>query len=120
INAHNIQEIYDLVPQEILANNWRTQLDFIKKEIEKDSEKAAMMFLRIAKHNVHMKSEFSIYRKIEREDNVELELREYPLRNILLNVLHTFFSDFTRREIYVEVSDFFQKVKVDYETIQVA
>ena len=67
INAHNIQEIYDLVPQDVLAQNWRKQLDFIKTEIKQDLDKAALMFLRIAKHNTHMRSEFSIYRKIEND-----------------------------------------------------
>lgn len=52
INAHNIQEIYDLVPQDILSRNWRNQMDYIQKEIELDSRKAAMMFLRLAKHSI--------------------------------------------------------------------
>ncbi|MEE1961073.1 ATP-binding protein [Allomuricauda taeanensis] len=120
INAHNIQEVYDLVPQEILAQNWRKQLDFIKEEIEKDMDKAALMFLRIAKHNTHMRSEFSIYRKLERDDNIELDKKEHNLRNVLLNTLHTFFSDFSKQNVYVEVDDFFFKVSFDYETIQVA
>src|SRR5688500_10957181 len=51
INAHNIQGIYDLVPQEILASNWKNQLEYIEKEIKKSTKKAAMMFLRMAKHN---------------------------------------------------------------------
>lgn len=120
INAHNIQEIYDLVPQDVLAQNWRKQVEFIKEEISKDLDKAAMTFLRIAKHNTHMRSEFSIYRKIERDDNIELDKKEHNLRNVLLNTLHTFFSDFSKRNIYVEVNDFYFKVKFDYETIQVA
>lgn len=120
INAHNIQEIYDLVPQDVLAKNWRNQLEYIKEEITNDPKKAALMFLRIAKHNVHMKSEFSIYRKIERDDSIELDIREHSIRSVILNVLHTFFSDFTKRNIYVEVLDFYHKIKIDYETIQVA
>lgn len=60
INGHNIQEIYDLVPQDVLSKNWKEQINFIKDEISKDPDKAALMFLRIAKHNTHMKSEFSI------------------------------------------------------------
>jgi hypothetical protein len=120
INAHNIQEVYDLVPQEVLAQNWKKQLEYIKKEILNDPEKAALMFLRIAKHNTHMKSEFSIYKKIEKDDNTDLEIREHKLRNVLLNTLHTFFSDFTKRNVYVEVNDFFYKLNFDYETIQVA
>jgi hypothetical protein len=120
INAHNIQEIYDLVPQEILSTNWKTQTEFIKKEITRHPDKAAMMFLRIAKHNIHMKSEFSIYRKLDRTDKVSLDIKSWAIRNVLLNVLHTFFSDFTSNRIYVQVEDNYSKIPFDYETIQVA
>ncbi|WP_066219819.1 ATP-binding protein [Formosa haliotis] len=120
INAHNIQEIYDLIPQDVLASNWRTQVEFIEKELVSKSNKASMMFLRIAKHNIHMKSEFSIYRKLDRDDNANLEFKGYPIRIVLLNVLHTFFGDFTSKNVYVNVSDYYGKVLIDYETIQVA
>lgn len=120
INAYNIQEIYDLLPQSVLASNWKDQLNFIEKEVIKNPKEAAMMFLRIAKNNIHMKSEFSIYRKLDREDKTPLEFQSFSLRNILLNVLHTFFADFSEKHIYVEVGEFYNKVTVDYETVQVA
>ncbi|MBS1682699.1 MAG: HAMP domain-containing histidine kinase [Bacteroidetes bacterium] len=120
INAHNIQEIYDLVPQSVLSSNWKKQVDYIEKEVKSHPKKAAMMFLRLAKHSIHMKSEFSIYRKLEREETVGLDFKSYPIRNVLLNVLHTFFVDFSNNGIYVEVEDYYGKVLIDYETIQVA
>lgn len=120
INAHNIQEIYDLIPQELLTSNWKAQIDFINRELTKNPQKAAMMFLRIAKHNIHMKSEFSIYRKLDRTDSVSLDIKYWPIRNVLLNVLHTFFADFTDNRIYIQLNDFYAKVKFDYETVQVA
>ena len=119
INAHNIQEIYDLVPQEILTSNYQTQLDFIQKEIRRDVRKASLMFLRIAKHNIHMKSEFSIYRKLDRSD-AEIEFKNHPIQKVLMNVLHTFFVDFTNNNIFVEVDNYYGDVRIDYETIQVA
>ncbi|THD66272.1 HAMP domain-containing histidine kinase [Robertkochia marina] len=120
INAYNIQEIYDLVPQETLSSNWKKQLEFIKREIISDPDKAAMLFLRIAKNNIHMKSEFSIYKKIERLDSKDLEIKSLPVRKVFLNVLHTFFSDFSNNEIYVDVREFEGKTQIDYETMQVA
>lgn len=120
INAHNIQEIYNLIPQELLSSNWRNQIEHIQKELVNDKHKASMMFLRIAKHNIHMKSEFSIYRKLDRDDKADLVFTAYPFRVVLLNVLHTFFGDFTSKNIYVQVSDYYGKIYIDYETIQVA
>lgn len=120
IVGHNIQEIYDIVPQDVLALNWKNQLDYIEKEIKTNPKKAAMMFLRLAKNSIHMKSEFSIYRKLDREEGASLELRTFPLRTVLLNVLHTFFVDFSDNSVYVNVNDFYGRVRIDYETIQVA
>lgn len=120
INAHNIQEIYDIVPQDVLSSNWKNQLEFIEKEIKSNPKKAALMFIRLAKNSIHMKSEFSIYRKLDRKDIASLEFKSYPIRIVLLNVLHTFFGDFNVNGIYVNVTDYFGKVKIDYETIQVA
>lgn len=120
INAHNIQEIYDIFPQDVLSSNWKNQLEFIEREIKSNTKKAALMFIRLAKNSIHMKSEFSIYRKLDRDEIASLEFKTYPIRIVLLNVLHTFFGDFNVNGIYVNVSDYYGKVKIDYETIQVA
>lgn len=120
INAHNIQEVYDLVPQEILAADHNNQIKHIVKELERNPKKAALMFLRIAKHNIHMKSEFSIYKKLDRSD-ATLDRRPHPIRKVILNILHTFFADFNDNDIYVDINnDYDGLVKIDYESIQVA
>ncbi|HRP37951.1 MAG TPA: ATP-binding protein, partial [Candidatus Dojkabacteria bacterium] len=100
-------------------SNYQTQLEYIQKEIKKDTRKAALMFLRIAKHNIHMKTEFSIYRKLDRSDS-SIELRPHTIQKVLMNVLHTFFIDFTNNGILVDVDNYYGKVQMDYETIQVA
>jgi signal transduction histidine kinase len=120
INAHNIQEIYDVVPQDILSSNWRDQLDYLEDEIKQNVRKYAFMLIRLAKNNIQMKSEFSIYRKLDRNETAQIELKNHPIRTVLLNVLHTFFGDFNTNSIYVNVDDFYGRVKMDYETIQVA
>jgi signal transduction histidine kinase len=119
LNAHNIQEIDDFIPQELLATNYQDLLKYIQDQIKKDSKNAALMFLRIAKHNVHMKTEFSIYKKLDRLD-ASLEFTINQIRKVILNVLHTFFADFTNQNIYIYVSEFKGRVKIDYESIQVA
>lgn len=120
INAHNIQEIYNFVPQDILASNWKNQLSFIEKELKQDSSEAAKMFLRLAKNSIHMKSEFSIYQKLDRNDTASLVIGNYSIRRVLLNVLHTFFNDFSNNGVYVNVAEYTRKVQFDYESIQVA
>jgi hypothetical protein len=79
INAYNIQEIYDLIPQSVLASNWKDQLIFIEKEVVK-TKRNCNDVLRIAKNNIHMKSEFSIYKKLDRENKTPLEFHSFQLR----------------------------------------
>lgn len=119
INAHNIQEIYDLVPQSVLTSDVNKQLDKIKKEIVANPQNAALMFLRIAKHNIHMKSEFSIYKKLERAEPT-LDKRKHSVHKVLMNVLHTFFVDFSDKDVYVEVGECQSNILCDYEVVQVA
>jgi len=117
INARSIQSIYDIIPQDVLSLHWKTQLDSFRKE---KPEKVAKTLLQLSKNCIHMKSEFSIYRKLDRDENAQLDFRSHPIRRVILNVLHTFFVDFSNNGITVNVSNYDGKVKIDYETIQVA
>ncbi len=119
INAHNIQEIYAFVPQSVLTSDINKQLEKIKNEIISNPKDAALMFLRIAKHNIHMKSEFSIYKKLERAEPT-LDKRKHPIHKVLMNILHTFFIDFSDKDVYVEVGECKSVVLCDYEVVQVA
>lgn len=89
INGKTIQEIYDLVPQDILTSDFNSQIPRITEIIKANPKDTALMFLRLAKHNIHMKSEFSIYKKLDRA-NPTLEKRNHPIHKILMNVLHSF------------------------------
>jgi K+-sensing histidine kinase KdpD len=102
-----------------LAFNYRKLVDYVQLEIKRDSRNAALMFLRIAKHNMHMKTEFSIFRKLDRLD-ARFEFSQNPIRKVILNVLHTFFVDFTNKRVYVYVEEYNGRVNIDYESIQVA
>ncbi|APY00399.1 sensor histidine kinase [Lacinutrix venerupis] len=119
INAKNIQEIYDLVPQEILTSDFNAQIPRISEIVKNNPKETALMFLRLAKHNIHMKSEFSIYRKLDRA-NPTLEKRKHPIHKVLMNVLHSFFIDFSDKEVYVNVGECRSSINCDYESLQVA
>jgi len=119
INGKTIQEVYDLVPQEVLTSDFNSQISKITKIIDENPRETALMFLRLAKHNIHMKSEFSIYKKLDRV-NPTLEKRKHPIHKVLMNVLHSFFVDFSDKDVYVNVGECRSSVNCDYETLQVA
>ena len=118
LNAHNIQELYNVVPQDILTQDYRDQINIIKDTVKSNSDKTAEMFIRIAKNNSAMKTEFAVFKKLY-EPNALLHPKRHTVRKVLLNVLHTFFQDFTDQGIYVEVKDDNETLEFDYETIHV-
>jgi signal transduction histidine kinase len=118
-NGHNIQELYAVVPQEILANNLNEQLEFIKETILKDPIEAAKTFLRIAKNNAAMKVEFSVINKLT-EGRETLRNRRYRVKKVTLNLFHIFFQDFKDKDVYVQFEENDDYLIFDYEIIHVA
>lgn len=120
LNAQSLQAMYSVLPQQEMAKNWYKQREVINESILKNTDKASQIILDISKLNLHMKSEIAVYRKIDRSDVVDPEFRTFKIRNVVLNVLHTFFPSFTRKDVYVKVEDSNALVKIDYELTQVA
>lgn len=118
-NGHNIQELYAVVPQEILTQNIHEQLEYIQKIIAEEPEEAARAFLRIAKNNAAMKVEFSVINKLM-EGESKLRKRRHPVKKVTLNLFHIFFQDFKDNDVYVNVEENSDYLIFDYEIIHVA
>ena len=119
INAHSIQELYNLVPQEILTLEFKDQIRKISNYIQSDTHLAAATFLRIAKHNASLKTEFAVFNKLY-ETNPNLQIKKHVIRKVLFNLLYIFFQDFTDNNIYVDVEQNYDQIFFDYESIHVA
>jgi K+-sensing histidine kinase KdpD len=119
INAHNIQELYALIPQEVLTKNPKNQLEIIKSYLANDIEEASKTFLRIAKNNASLKTEFAVFKKIY-ETNPVLQFKHHPIRKVILNLFHIFFQDFTEVGVYVTVDETPKNINLDYESMHVA
>lgn len=116
INAHNIQELYAVVPQEILTKNLSSQLEVISEIISKNPDEAARMFLRIAKNNATIKTEFSVFNKVF-GGITTIARRRHKIRNVTLNLYHTFFLEFKERNISFYFEDNEDYIFIDYESI---
>lgn len=118
-NGHNIQELYAVVPQDLLTKNLDNQLENIQKIILENPLEAAKTFLRIAKNNAAMKVEFSVINKIT-EGVTSLKMKRHPIRKATLNLLHIFFQDFKEISVYVNVQENDDYMIIDYEIIHAA
>lgn len=120
INAHNLQEVYSIIPQEVMEDKkrggWK---DRITECVASDSYDASLSLVRIAKNSLKMKVEISVY-NILANGNVELALKRHSIHRILMNVFYVFFPDFTDNEVNVRVGESNEFVECDYETVQVA
>lgn len=119
LNAHNIQEVFALVPQDILTGTYGDQMRLAKKYIEDHPAKAAKLFMRIAKHNSAMKVEFSVFEKLVKT-SPEMKFEAHMIHKVLLNVLYTFFPDFTESRVFVKLSNCTHQLRIDYESFYVA
>jgi len=121
LNAHNIQEIYSLIPQENVSQKIKGQISFVESIVKKDPKETALLLLRVAKNNAAMKAEFSVFRKLF-DSNPDLQIREHNVHKVLMNIFYLFFPDFTDKDVRVQVGDNRNQCLAyfDYESFHVA
>lgn len=118
-NGHNIQELYALVPQEIITQSIHQQLTTIRDTIVSDPMEAAKTFLRIAKNNAAMKTEFSVFNKLL-SGSPTLHRKSHPIRKVTLNIYHGFSQKFAEKNIQVKFDPCEDYLYFDYEMVHVA
>lgn len=120
LNAHNIQEIYSLVPQDLLAKKASGQVRLVEKIIKQESREASLCLLRLAKNNIAMKTEFSVFNKLF-DKNPNLQFKFHNVHKVMMNILYLFFADFTDKNVNVKIDCEGKKTAFfDYESIHVA
>ncbi|WP_162818240.1 ATP-binding protein [Aquirhabdus parva] len=120
LNAHNIQEIYNLVSQDTLAitNSGPPQIDVVDNAIKKNTKACARSLLRIAKNNTAIKTEFSVFKKLY-ESAPQLSERKHNVHKVLMNTLYLFFPEFTDKTVNVDVQQSQLTAIFDYESVSV-
>jgi signal transduction histidine kinase len=120
LNAHNIQEIYSLIPQDGVSRNMKKQISFAENIVKNEPKETAITLLRVAKNNASMKVEFSVFKKLF-DSNPELQIRKHNTHKVLMNMFYLFFPDFTDKNVKVVVGDESTHIAYfDYESIHVA
>lgn len=119
LNAHNIQEVYSIIPQEVMQDKRSKWKERIVEHVSKDTYEASLAFVRIAKNTLKMKTEIDVYNALL-SGKPNITIRSHELHRVLMNVLYVFFPDFTDKGVHVSVSESNVKASIDYETFQVA
>lgn len=121
INAHTIQELYALVSQDDLSTSpsFKEQVEIVKKKLSSDLHSSAVAFLKVLKNETSLKSEFSVYSKLY-DPNPVLRFARHSIHKVILNVANLFFQDFADKGIRLIIFPSDIKLKLDYDSIQVA
>ncbi|WP_434940148.1 ATP-binding protein [Shewanella sp. HL-SH8] len=119
INAHNIQEIYSEFPQHLISGSGKKNITQIQSIISTKPKQVSSMILRLAKNNIAMKAEFSVFKRLY-DRNTKVDMNQHPVHRVLMNIMYTFFPDFSEKEVYVNVHDSKAQAYFDYDTVHVA
>jgi signal transduction histidine kinase len=123
LNAHILQELYTLVPQESLLRGVRQQIDEIGRRVTEQTRNAAFAYLKVLKNATAMKNEFSVVDRLwSGAAAQQLQLRPHNLYRVVMNSAAVFFLEFHEKNVKLEVDrtqgDF--TVLLDYEAFTVA
>jgi signal transduction histidine kinase len=121
LNAHALQEIYSVINQDRLAtfNGFKSQREMVKSELLAHPDTAARLFLVSMKNAAAVKGELAVFRKLN-DLAPKVTLAPHPIHKVVLNVANYFFQDFSERQIYLGIDSTDVRVRLDYESIQVA
>ena len=121
LNAKNIQEVHALLPDLDAFKSYKEKVSGIESLIHQNPKEFAMALGRIAKNNMAMKAEFSVYNKLFVLNSLApLNKKPHPIKKALLSVLHVFSPDLNDHGVYFsEIKNTFD-ANMDYETFQVA
>ncbi|WP_315708498.1 hypothetical protein [Brenneria uluponensis] len=120
LNAHNIQEVYSIIPQEIMQDKKKSDWkETIIKQVTNEPYETSLSLVRVAKNTMKMKTEIDVYNTLL-SDNPKINLKSHDIHRVIMNVMYVFFPDFTDNEIVVDVSKSTDRVNMDYETFHVA
>lgn len=119
LNGHIIQEVYSIIPQEVMQDKRAGWRDRIKEQVAADPYDASLSLVNIAKNTLKMKAEIEVYNALLSE-HPKIALRNHSIHRVLMNVVYVFFPEFTDKGIRVEVAESNDTVHIDYETFQVA
>jgi|GEM_PF-3170882 len=120
LTGHNIQEIYNLIPEEELRKQQKEKRKtYIQSKVTERIDQIHSMFLNLIKNHETMKMEFSVFYKLQEGTLQKLERQRHTLSKAFLSIAHSFFQEFAERDIYFNIDENETEVLMDYGLFQV-
>jgi K+-sensing histidine kinase KdpD len=117
LNAQNIQEVFNIIPEEELRKSIR-QKELIKRKVHEKINQVPLTFLRIIKNNAAIRNEFSVFKMLQ-EARPRIEKQKHEIRRALSNILYRFTQEFEDIGVGVQLSESNIKLYFDYSVFEV-
>lgn len=118
-NAHILQDIYSIIPQDELSKKGKEIVKAIETVLTKGDTKNAVSVLRILKNANLMKAEFSIFKKLY-EPNPIINTMNHEIHKVVLLVFNSFWYDLIQNGNYINIQNCNESIPVDYESVAAA
>lgn len=121
LHAHILQDLYLLVPQEVLTGSTdaKDQVRLVQEAFRDNEKELPTGYLRILKNAVAIKSEFNVFASLYSEKPT-LNEKFHSIHRVLRNVSSMYFQDFQSKSVNIVQDDCKIDIFFDYETISVA
>jgi hypothetical protein len=119
LNSYSIQDLFTLIPQDVLTENINKQNEIVKAIIIDKPNITVKTLLKLIKYNLSMKVEFSVYDRTLRP-NSYIKKISHSLRGIVLSILQIFIDDFEDKHIEVSLDACERRLNVDYDSLFVS
>jgi K+-sensing histidine kinase KdpD len=118
-NAHILQDIYSIIPQEELPKKGKEIVNAINNELKSGKSSNAVSILRILKNANLMKSEFSIFKKLY-DPEPSLNIMEHEIHKVVFLVFNSFWYDMIQKGNVINIQNCNARIQFDYESVTAA
>ena len=119
INSDSLNEFYAIVTQDYLVKNYRMLQDVIDNTIKKKPKEITELLARLIRYSLNLKTELSVISKLDNPDSTPKYATGNPRDAIMTNV-YMLYPIFKKRDVFINVSDYWDKFDIDYDALQVA
>lgn len=119
LNSYSIQNLFALIPQDLLSDNINTQKDVIKDIIKEQPNRTVDTLLKEIKYSIATKVEFSVFDNLQQGKSI-FHKQQHKIRNVILSILQIFIEDFDDKKIEVTLSASDKMVEIDFDSIFVS
>jgi hypothetical protein len=119
LNTYSIQDLFSLIPQNVLTENINKQNEIIKNIIAEKPNITASTLQNLIKYSLATKVEFSVFERTVKSSTY-VQKEKHSIRQVILSILQIFITDFEERKIDVSLDACERLLDIDYDSLFVS